>query len=175
MATSPTTSSRQRSTREPAMGKRSRRSADVRMVSASDLAQMGRCERLVAFEHLYGSRRTPRHQRASVRGVVEHERFYREGLAASAQAARKGRCFIATFVFGEAWQTDVLRRFRDEALRPCAWGRRLIHLYYRGAPGICVVLRRWPLLQIPMRMVLGAIATGLRWWSGLRGGGKCRR
>ncbi|MBK7462167.1 MAG: hypothetical protein IPJ50_05060 [Betaproteobacteria bacterium] len=73
------------------MGKRSRRSVSGRMVSASDLAQMGRCERLVVFEHLYGSRRTARQRHAR------------------------------------------------------------------------------------MRMVLGAIATGLRWWSGLRGGGKCRR
>ena len=175
MATSPTTSSRQRSTCEPAMGKRSRRSVRGRMVSASDLAQMGRCERLVVFEHLHGIRRTARQQRARERGLVEHEHFYREGLAATAQAARKGRCFIATCVFGEAWQTEVLRRFRDEALRPSAWGRRVIRLYYRGAPSICVVLRRWPHMQIPMRMVLGAIATGLRWWSDLRGGGKCRR
>ncbi|WP_413914486.1 CFI-box-CTERM domain-containing protein, partial [Candidatus Skiveiella danica] len=78
------------------------------------------------------------------RGLVEHEHFYREGLAATAQVARKGRCFIATCVFGEAWQTEVLRRFRDEALRPSAWGRRVIRLYYRGAPSICVILRRWP-------------------------------
>src|SRR5574338_139744 len=144
------------------------------MVSASDLAQMGRCERLVVFEHLFGSRRTARQQHARARGLVEHEQFYREGLA-SAQADRKGRCFIATCVFGEAWQTEVLRRFRDEALRPSVWGRRVIRLYYRGAPGVCVVLRRWPTLQVPVRMVLGAIATGLRWRSGLRRGGKCRR
>ena len=174
MAASPTTSSRQRSTREPARGKRSRRPVSGRMVSASDLAQMGRCERLVVFEHLHGSRRTAGQQRARARGLVEHTQFYREGLA-STQAARKGRCFIATCVFGEAWQTEVLRRFRDETLRPSAWGRRVIRLYYRGAPGICELLRRWPRLQVPVRMVLGAIAMGLRWWSGLRGGGKCRR
>lgn len=157
------------------MRKRSRQSVDGRMVRASDLAQMGRCERLVLFEHLHGNRRTARQQRARARGLVEHERFYREGLAASALAARKGRCFIATCVFGEAWQTEVLRRFRDEALRPSAWGRRVIRLYHRGAPSICAVLRRWPVLQVPMRMVFGAIAMGLRWWSGLRGDSRCRR
>lgn len=122
---SPTTSSPQRSTGEAAMGKRSRQSATGRMVSASDLAQMGRCERLVLFEHRQGSRRTAWQERARERGLVEHERFYREGLAASAQAARKGRCFIATCVFGESWQTQVLRQFRDIALRrkasQCPW------------------------------------------------------
>lgn len=156
------------------MGKQSRRSAHDRMVSASDLAQMGRCEKLVVFEHLYGSRRTPLQQQARARGLVEHAQFYREGRAASTQANRKGRCFVATYVFGETWQTEELRRFRDEVLRPSAWGRRL-RLYYRGVPGICVVLHRWPPLQIPVRMLLGVIATGLRWLSGLRGGGKCRR
>ena len=157
------------------MGKRSRRSVSSRMVSASDLAQMGRCERLVVFEHIYGSRRTARQRHARARGLVEHEQFYREGRAASTQTDRTGRCFIATCVFGEAWQTQVLCRFRDEALRPSVWGRRVIRLYYRGAPGICELLRRWPPLQVPVRMVLGAIAMVLRWWSGSRGGGKCRR
>lgn len=156
------------------MGKRSRRSVNGRMVSASDLAQMGRCERLVVFEHLHGRRRTARQQRARERGVVEHERFYREGLAASAQATRKGRCFISTCVFGESWQTEVLRRFRDVALRPRIWGRRLIWFYYQVAPGICKFLRRWPALQAPVRIVLGTVASELRRWSGLRGGDKCR-
>ena len=172
---SPTISSRQRSMGEAAMGKRSRHSANNRMVSASELAQMGRCERLVMFEHRHGSRRTARQQRARERGMVEHERFYREGLAASAPAARKGRCFIATCVFGEGWQTLVLRGFRDVALRSNAWGRRVIWFYYRVAPSICKCLRRWPALQAPVRVVLGAMAACLRWWPGLRGGGQCRR
>lgn len=157
------------------MGKRSRRSADDRMVSASALAQMGRCERLVAFEYRYGNRRTARQQRARVRGLVEHSQFYREGLAASAQAERKGHCFIATWVFGDAWQVQVLRRFSDAVLRPSTCGRHLIRLYYAVAPGICAVLRHWPTLQIPVRMVLSAIVTGLLWWSGASGGGRCRR
>lgn len=156
------------------MGKRPRRPANGQMVSASDLAQMGRCERLMVFEHLYGSRRTVRQQRARERGVLEHERFYQEGLAASTEAARKGRCFT-TGVFGEAWQTQVLRRFRNFAMRPYVWGCRLILFYYRVAPGICKCLRRWPALQFPVRIVLGTITACLRWWAGLRGVGKCRR
>ena len=157
------------------MGKQSRRSADSRVVSASDLAQMGRCERLVAFEYRHGSRRTARQRRARARGLVEHSQFYREGLAASVQAERKGRCFIASCAFGEVWQVQVLRRFRDVALRPSACGRPLIRLYYAVAPGICAVLCRWPTLQIPVRMVLGAIAAGLRQWSASCRGGRCRR
>ncbi len=157
------------------MGKRLCRSMNRRMVSASDLAQMGRCERLVVFEHLHGRRRTARQQRARERGVVEHERFYREGLAASAQAARKGGCFVATCVFGESWETQELRRFRDVTLRPSIFGCWAVRLYYRVAPVICIVLRRWPALQFPVQVVLRAIALGLRWWPTWRRGRKCRR
>jgi predicted RecB family nuclease len=64
------------------MGKRSRRPVSGRMVSASDLAQMGRCERLVVFEHRHGSQRTAQQQQARARGLVEHAQFYREGRAA---------------------------------------------------------------------------------------------
>ena len=101
-----------------AAGKRRLRSASV---SASELAQMGVCERLVVFEHRYGKRCLPEQQAAIERGRREHERFYREGRLASAP---RGRCFIATMVFGEGQETQTLRAFRDRHLLPrCA--RRL--------------------------------------------------
>lgn len=59
------------------MRKRSRRSVNDRVVSASDLAQMGVCERLVVFEQRYGKRRTPMQQQAIRRGQYAHQRFYR--------------------------------------------------------------------------------------------------
>jgi hypothetical protein len=141
------------------MGKRSRRSANGRMVSASDLAQMGRCERLVMFEYRHGSRSSARQQRARARGLVEHEQFYREGLSASTQAARKGRCFIATCVFGEAWQIQVLRQFRDAALRPNVWGRRLIWSLPVGA--------RHLQMPAPMARLAGSSTSGLGCDSGV--------
>ena len=49
-------------------------------VSASELAQMGRCERFVLFEHELGHRRTTQQQRDRARGLRAHEQFYREGL-----------------------------------------------------------------------------------------------
>lgn len=151
------------------MKKRGNRSADDRLVSASELAQMGRCEKFVIFVHLHGSQPSARQQRAMARGLLEHERFYREGVAA---AWRKGRCFISTCVFGESWQTWELRRFRDEVLRPRNWGRRLIWFYYRVAPSICMVMRRWPVLQRPVRMVLDVVAVRLRRWKRRYGGGE---
>lgn len=133
------------------------------MVSASELAQMGRCEQLVVFEHRHGQRRLPHQEAARRQGLAAHERFEQEGLAVRTAGLRHaGRCFVATLLFGEAWQTQALRQFRDKVLRPTAWGRGLIRLYYRGAPRVCVVLRRWPLLRRPVRAVLGIFAAGVR-------------
>jgi len=92
-----------------------------RWVSASELAQMGKCERLVAFEHLYGSRRSPRQERDRCQGLVEHEQFYRQGLAAtSAHSVRRVPRVVDTCLFGEFWLTRMSSR----------WSvlQRLIHL-----------------------------------------------
>ena len=119
-----------------APGKRCRPSASV---SASELAQMGVCERLVVFEHRHGKRCLPEQQAAIERGRREHERFYREGRIASAPP---GRCFIARMVFGEGPETQTLRAFRDQVLRQAPTGRRLIVTYYRVASGVCRMLER---------------------------------
>jgi len=52
-------------------------------VGASELAQMGVCERLMLFEHRYGKRRTPRQQEAITRGQEAHGQFYRESVLIS--------------------------------------------------------------------------------------------
>ena len=136
---------------------------------------MGRCEKLVLFEHLHGNRCTVVQQQARVRGLVEHELFYREGLMAFAQSDRKKRRFIDSCVFGESWQAGVLRRRMGVAWRPENWGRRVIWLGYRVVHGIGDVLRRQPIVQVLACLVLGVLSTGLRWRSGWRRGRKCRR
>jgi len=133
------------------------------MVSASKLAQMGRCEQLVVFEHRQGQRRLPHQEAARRQGMAAHKRFEQEGLSIrSAGLRRAGRCSVASLLFGEAWQTQALRQFRDRKLRPRGWGRGLIRLYYRGAPRMCAVLERWPVLRRPVRAVLGVIAAAVR-------------
>jgi hypothetical protein len=52
------------------------------MVSASELAQMGRCEQLVVFEHRQGPRRLPHQESARRRGLEAHRRFEQEGVTA---------------------------------------------------------------------------------------------
>jgi hypothetical protein len=109
-----------------------RRRKAKRTVSASALSQMGVCERLVVFEHFEGKRPT---------------------------TARRGRCFIATHVFGDGPETQVLRLFRDRYLRPTRAGRSLILAYYRLAPTVCRAMERWPMT----RSAVGAAIKPLVW------------
>ncbi|GMV76056.1 MAG: hypothetical protein AMXMBFR78_30060 [Rubrivivax sp.] len=120
-------------------------------VSASALAQMGVCERLVVFEHHEGKRPTPAQKAALQRGLRAHRQFASEGAS---EAARRGRCFIATYVFGEGSETEALRRLRDRVLRPTRAGRRLILAYYRLAPTVCRAMERWPMTRSAVRVVI---------------------
>src|SRR6266542_946566 len=111
------------------------------MVSASQLSQMGACERLVLFEARYGKRKSRCQQEAIERGRSEHVKFFRDGVRSQSDvqtSLEKPWCFCASLVWGpEAPETDLLRRFRDRILRRTAAGRCLIRIYYRTAPDLC--------------------------------------
>jgi hypothetical protein len=135
--------------------KRKSRKKKAKAVSASELAQMGVCERMVVFEHRYGKRSTPIQRTAIRRGLKEHDRFYRDGIRIT---DKKRRCYIATLTLSPSSETTALRMFRDRILRPNTIGRWLIVMYYRTAPAICDVLERHPWLQPVARAILRPIA-----------------
>ena len=122
---------------------------------ASELAQMGVCERLVVFEHRDGKRRTAAQRAAIRRGLQAHDRFFWDGLRLS---RKRGRCYIATLTFGEGPEVVALRMVRDRVLATHAAGRWLIRMYYRTAPMVCSVLVRWPWLLSIVRTILRPIA-----------------
>lgn len=123
----------------------------AKAVRASELAQMGVCERLVVFEHRYGKRHTAA-QRTAIRcGLQAHERFFRDGIR---MTETRGRCCLATLVFGAGPETVVLREFRDRILRSHATGWCLILVYYKTATAVCAVLTRWPWLRPLARTLL---------------------
>ncbi|MGA7951724.1 MAG: CFI-box-CTERM domain-containing protein [Thiobacillaceae bacterium] len=124
-------------------------------VSASELAQMGVCERLVVFEHRYGKHSAASQRAAIHRGLKEHDHFYRDGVRVS---EGKGRCYIATLIFGPGREATSLRMFRDRVLRPNATERWPIGMCYRTAPRVCTALERWPWLQPIARAILKPIA-----------------
>lgn len=75
-------------------------------VSATQLAQMGVCEKLVVFEHRHGKRPTGLQRMALKRGLRAHRQFLRQASTGAdgivdlvlGQAARvaivSGRCFV---------------------------------------------------------------------------------
>ena len=60
-------------------------------VSATELAEMGFCEKRVQLAHIYGEQATSEQRKAMARGQVAHQRYLEEGLAATADR----RCFVA--------------------------------------------------------------------------------
>ena len=122
---------------------------------------MGVCERRVKFEHDRGRRRMPEQLQAMERGRRAHEAFYQDGQDA---ARADGRCFVATLMFGEAPETRILRRFRDQVMRPRSLGRRFIVVYYRFAPAVCRFLDRRPgLLPVVRWLLRGVVSVAGRW------------
>ena len=127
---------------------------------------MGACERMLVLEHRHGRVLSQEQQHAAQRGRRLHEAFLREGEAPP--GAARGRCFIATCVFGaDAAETAALRRYRDRVLRASPGGRCLIAWYYRIAPACCDWLGRHPAWCRPVRGFLRLFAH----WAALR----CRR
>src|SRR5262245_30390553 len=129
-------------------------------VSASELAQMGTCERLVWFEHNYGRRTTHRQQLAVHRGNAVHSSFYQDALRYEPHTKgiatdQKSWCWIASAAYGPtAPETQALRTFRDLVLSPCAAGRLFITAYYRTARPIATLVSRSRLARYTARALL---------------------
>lgn len=108
-------------------------------VSASELAQMGVCERMVWFEHRYGRRFTPLRRAAAARGQRLHQQFYEQDM----RQRPRSRCCIAAHLFGDpSPEVAVLRKYRDDVLRLTRYGRALISHYYSASPMACSLLKR---------------------------------
>lgn len=127
-------------------------------VSATELAEMGTCERRLLLEARYGRRNHTQNTKAKARGIAAHEDFFREASRVNPMldtSIRKPWCFIASHVFGPtADETELLRKFRDHVLRRHSTGRFLIRQYYRHAPSVCVAMERHPRLVPAMRCAL---------------------
>ena len=125
-------------------------------VSATELAEMGFCEKRVQLAYMYGEQATPEQRKAMARGQGAHKRYLEEGLAATADR----RCFVATFVFGpDAQETQVLRAYRDAVLLRQRWGRALVAAYYRVAPTGCRIMARSPATVVRVRRILRVVVA----------------
>lgn len=72
-------------------------------------------------------------------------------------------CNVATAAHGDldAPEVVLLRRYRDQRLRPTRAGRLFIRLYYRVGPLGAALINRFPRLRAPARRALGPAV----WWA----------
>jgi hypothetical protein len=72
-------------------------------------------------------------------------------------------CFIASQVYGpDAWETNVLRQWRDENLLPTALGRGFVNCYYKVSPPIARLLSRSLFLERLSRFLLDRIVSAVK-------------
>jgi hypothetical protein len=127
-------------------------------VSASELAQMGYCERQVGFDAKWGAPMDEKRRQSQMRGSDAHNVFYQESLRLARASEKKGRCFVATLAMGECEETRALRAFRDLYLRRYFAGRWVIGAYYRKSPQLCDWMKGRPRALKVVRVALGWIA-----------------
>jgi hypothetical protein len=80
------------------------------------------------------------------------------------RAGEVDACFIATAAYGSAMANDVdmLRRFRDYALRSSALGEVAIEAYYTFGPALAGVAGQSQLLRASARSVLSPLVRRVR-------------
>lgn len=137
-----------------------------RAVSASELAEMGFCEKRILLAHQHGEQQTAVQRRARTRGNAAHQRYFDQGMA----SATDRRCFVATCVFGpDAAETQVLRAYRDAVLLQSRFGNWAVQVYYRLSPGACRLLERCPVAIAVIRFALRILVWCCRWTDERRG------
>ncbi|MRV70592.1 hypothetical protein GJ700_02515 [Duganella sp. FT92W] len=142
----------------------------TKQVTASDLAEMGFCEKRVLLQARYGKRTSLERRHAQQRGLEAHAAFHLDGVRTIAGVTASGSkpwCFIATAVYGgKAPETSVLRQFRDQVLRRTVVGRQIIVRYYQVSPVIADWLDRHPLAarvtRVVLRPVIGLASLALQ-------------
>jgi hypothetical protein len=137
-------------------------------ISATELAKLGLCERKLFLDHTYGQGKDSAAQRAAKAiGNQVHEKARVAAVTApgTVRRSRDSRCFIATAVYGsDAWETELLRIWRDEVLLQSKAGRIFVRVYYAVSPPIARVLPYMPSATAFARAALNiAVAVIARW------------
>jgi hypothetical protein len=136
---------------------------DDRLISASEIAELGFCERFVVLTARHGRRHDPPDVSAArERGNRAHEEFFNESVAiANGQRTPSKRpCFMEMRVFEpNAHELVILRRMRDELLSRTVLGRWVIALYDKACPWLVNASEHKPAWAIAtLRRSLSAVA-----------------
>ena len=129
--------------------------------SATQLAQLTRCEQQAVFDRLYGRTRSSQMRQRQKEGIAAHKAY--EARVAAGERPRATPCFIASATFGQdAFETWTLRRWRNARLSRSAAGRALIRAYERLSPSLARWLARHPAAAAPVRGMLRLLMSVLR-------------
>lgn len=124
----------------------------------TQLAQMVRCEQQMLFKRKFGDRQTAASAAAIRKGVKGHQQMEKQGAGFLTQGQSRRQCFIATAVYGgDAYQTIMLRKYRDSYLLSNRAGKILIEVYYTLSPPIAALLNSLPFLKPLVRLALWPI------------------
>jgi len=141
-----------------------KKSGRNRFVSATELAELGACERRLILDRRFGKPLSRSARRSAAQGIREHERHHRavqrfaQTPAVPTDRGGDRRCFVASVVYGvDAPQTHCLRSWRDAVLMPSVAGRMLVWCYYRLSPAAVVLLRGSPRLTRAARWLLDRV------------------
>lgn len=139
----------------------------TKFVSASELAEMGYCEKKMLFELCLGRRISPERMQAQAQGTAAHQQFHRDATVSSPYPRLgnvKPWCFIASELFGpKAAETVLLRQFRDMVLRKYSLGRAFVRIYYQHSPTVAGWMHRHRFARAVTRAVLRPLVLFLRW------------
>lgn len=99
-------------------------------------------------------------QKQAQRNPSQNRKRYQTPPARKPSPASKDFCFIASAVYGStAWQTNVLRRWRDTCLAPYAIGRLFIFIYYNVSPLFIPAIRNSVWLKRFFKSVLDKVVS----------------
>lgn len=127
-------------------------------VRISELAEVATCQRRVYLRGKIGQRETEEQAAAKERGNVLHDLAYKQSHPE--QGSQDRRCFIATSVYGsDAWQTQLLRDFRDSRLRKSRVGTVFISIYYFTSPTIANLCTRYKLVSVFAKTILNKVVN----------------
>ena len=132
------------------------KSRENRYVTASEMADMGKCERLVVLDSIHGKQYSTLTEELRQDGKEEHRRHHVEVQRYAEPGGRYDeRCFIATAVYGHgAWQTELLRKWRDDVLLPNPLGRVATRIYYIISPAVIDLMKNKPKIIELTRSIL---------------------
>ena len=96
------------------------------------------------------------------------EEIKKEGIipkrTSNSSHGSRGGCYIATAVYGSYNKPEVivLRRFRDEVLLECWWGRIFVKIYYTLSPPMAEKLKNTKRINTIVRNILDMFVQHLR-------------